>query len=70
MYINHDPVLAFSYFMARSTKSRVRLNGENLKCYLKGKTGRNWANGQSNNDSAKNWTLVGHQRLACPTQGQ
>ena len=41
VYINHDPVMTLTQFMARSTWGKL------LKCHLKGKASRNLANGQN-----------------------
>ena len=46
MYINHDPVMTLTQFMARSTRVAYAVElGKPLKCHLKGKASRILANG-------------------------
>ena len=48
VYINHDPVMILTQFMARSTWIAHALEwGKLLKCHLKGKPNRKLANGQN-----------------------
>ena len=43
VYINHDPVMTLTKFMARSTWVAHAFEWEKLlKCHLKGKASRNW----------------------------
>ena len=54
VYINHDPVMTLTQFMARSTWVDHAFKwGNLLKCYLKGKTSRKLANGQNIDYSEK-----------------
>ena len=54
LYINHDPVMTLTKFMARSTWVAYAFElGKLLKCHLKGKTSRKLANGQNTEDSEK-----------------
>ena len=54
MYINHDPVMTLTQFMARSTwVARAFEWGKLLKCPLKGKTSRKLVNGQNIDYSEK-----------------
>ena len=54
VYINHDPVMTLTRFMARSTwVAYVFELGKLLKCHLKGKASRKLANGQNIEDSEK-----------------
>ena len=46
VYINHDPVMTLTQFMARSTWVAHAFEwGKLLKCHLKGKASRKLANG-------------------------
>ena len=48
VYINHDPVMTLTKFMARSTWVAYAFElGKLLKCHLKGKASRKLANGQN-----------------------
>ena len=48
VYINHDPVMTLTKFMARSTWVPYAFEfGKLLKCHLKGKASRKLANGQN-----------------------
>ena len=52
VYINHDPVMTLTKFMARSTWVAYAFElGKLLKCHLKGKASRKLANGQNIEDS-------------------
>ena len=54
VYINHDPVMTLTQFMARSTCFVYAFEwGKLLKCHLKGKTSRKLANGQNIDYSEK-----------------
>ena len=54
VYINHDPVMTLTKFMARSTWVAYAFElGKLLKCRLKGKASRKLANGQNIEDSEK-----------------
>ena len=54
VYINHDPVMTLTQFMARSTWVDQAFKwGKLLKCYLKGKASRKLANGQNIDYSEK-----------------
>ena len=54
MYINHDPVMTLTKFMARSTWVACASElGKLLKCHLKEKANRKLANGQNIEDSEK-----------------
>ena len=54
VYINHDPVMTLTQFMARSTWVANAFEwGKLLKCHLKGKTSRKLANGQNMDYSEK-----------------
>ena len=54
VYINHDPVMTLTKFMARSTWVAYAFElGKLLKCHLKGKASRKSANGQNIADSEK-----------------
>ena len=54
VYINHDPVMTLTKFMARSTWVACASElGKLLKCHLKEKTNRKLANGQNIEDSEK-----------------
>ena len=54
VYINHDPVMTLTKFMARSTWVAYAFElGKLLKCHLKGKASRKLANGQNIKDSEK-----------------
>ena len=48
VYINHDPLMTLTKFMARSTWFAYAFEWEKLlKCHLKGKASRKLANGQN-----------------------
>ena len=54
VYINHDPVMTLTQFMARSTwVDHACKWGKLLKCHLKGKASRKLANGQNIDYSGK-----------------
>ena len=54
VYINHDPVVTLTYFMARSTLVVNAFEwGKLLKCHFKWKSCRKWAVGLNLNDSEK-----------------
>ena len=54
VYINHDPVMILTKFMARSTWVTCASElGKLLKCHLKEKANRKLANGQNIEDSEK-----------------
>ena len=54
VYINHDPVMTLTQFMARSTWVDYAFKwGKLLKCHLKGKASRKLANGQNIDYSEK-----------------
>ena len=54
VYINHDPVMTLTKFMARSTWVACASElGKLLKCHLKEKANRKLANGQNIKDSEK-----------------
>ena len=54
VYINHDPVMTLTQFMARSTWIAHGYEWEKLlKCHLKGKASRKLANGQNIDYSGK-----------------
>ena len=68
VFINHDLWMALTYFRARSTKvARAFEWGKLLKCHLKGKSCRTWANGLKVGNSEKNLDPRG---WSAPTQGQ
>ena len=48
VYIDQDPVMTLTKFMARSTWVAYAFElGKLLKCHLKGNARRKWANGQN-----------------------
>ena len=54
VYVNHDPVMTLTKFMARSTWVACASElGKLLKCHLKEKANRKLANGQNIEDSEK-----------------
>ena len=54
VYINHDPVMTLTKFMARSTWVAYAFEwGKMLKCHFKGKASRKLANGQNIDYSEK-----------------
>ena len=54
VYINHDPVMTLTKFMARSQWVAYAFEwGKLLKCHLKGKVSRKLANGQNIDYSEK-----------------
>ena len=67
VYINHDPVMTLTKFMARSTLVAYASElGKLLKCHLKGKASRKLANGQNIEDSEKRKWPKG---FICPCTG-
>ena len=69
VYINHDPVMTLTQFMARSTwVDHVFKWGKLLKCHLKGKASRKLANGQ-NIDYSENKEENGPRASSAPTLG-
>ena len=68
MYINHDPVMNLTQFIARSTwvVAYTFEWGKLLKCHLKGKTSRKLANGQNIDNSEKRKWPKG---FICPCTG-
>ena len=57
IYINHDPWMALTYFMARSTSVAHAFEwGKLVKCHLKGKTCSKLANGLKFYDLQKKLT--------------
>ena len=67
VYINHDPVMTLTKFMARSTWVTYAFElGKLLKCHLKGKASRKLPNGQNIEDSEKReWPKC----FICPCTG-
>ena len=66
VFINYDLWMTLTYFMARSTWVAHAFEWEKLlKCHLKGKACRKWANGLKVSNSEKNWTLG----VVCPHPG-
>ena len=69
VYINHDPVMTLTQFMARSTwVDHVFKWGKLLKCHLKGIASRKLANGQ-NIDYSENKEENGPRASSAPTLG-
>ena len=69
VYINHDPVMTLTQFMARSTwVDHVFKWGKLLKCHMKGKASRKLANGQ-NIDYSENKEENGPRASSAPTLG-
>ena len=67
VYINHDPVMTLTKFMARSSWIACAFElGKLLKCHLKGKASRKLANGQNIEDSEKRKWPKG---FICPCTG-
>ena len=67
VYINHDPVMTLTKFMARSTWVAYAFElGKLLKCHLKGNASRKLANGQNIEDSEKRKWPKG---FICPCTG-
>ena len=67
VYINHDPVMTLTKFMARSTWVVYAFElGKLLKCHLKGKASRKLAFGQNIEDSEKRKWPKG---FICPCTG-
>ena len=67
VYINHDPVMTLTKFMARSTWIAYASElGKLLKCHLKEKANRKLANGQNIEDSEKRKWPKG---FICPCTG-
>ena len=66
-YIDHDPVMTLTKFMARSTWVAHAFEWEKLlKCHLKGKTSKKLANGQNIDYSEKRKWPKG---FLCPCTG-
>ena len=66
-YINHDPVMTLTKFMARSTWVAHAFEWEKLlKCHLKGKASKKLANGQNIDYSEKRKRPKG---FICPCTG-
>ena len=66
-YINHDPVMTLTKFMARSTWVVHAFEWEKLlKCHLKGKASKKLANGQNVDYSEKRKRPKG---FICPCTG-
>ena len=69
VYINHDPVMTLTQFMARSTWVDHAFKwGKLLKCHLKGKASRKLANGQ-NIDYSENKEENGPRASSAPALG-
>ena len=67
VYINHDPVMTLTKFMARSTCVAHAFEWEKLlKCHLKGKASKKLANGQNIDYSEKRKRPKG---FICPCTG-
>ena len=67
VYINHDPVMTLTQFMARSTWVAHAFEWETLlKCHLKGKASKKLANGQNIDYSEKRKWPKG---FICPCTG-
>ena len=67
VYINHDPVMTLTKFMARPTWVAYAFeSGKLIKCHLKGKASRKLANGQNIEDSKKRKCPKG---FICPCTG-
>ena len=67
VYINHDPVMTLTKFMARSTWVAIAFEREKLlKCHLNGKASKNLANGQNIDYSEKRKR---HKGFICPCTG-
>ena len=67
VYVNHDPVMTLTKFIARSTLDAYAFElGKLLKCNLKGKASRKLANGQNIEDSEKRKWPKG---FICPCTG-
>ena len=67
VYINHDPVMTLTKFMARSTWVAHAFEWEKLlKCHLKGKASMKLANGQNIDYSEKRKRPKG---FICPSTG-
>ena len=67
VYINLDPVMTLTKFMARSAWVTYAFEwGKLLKCHLKGKASRNLANGQNIDYSEKRKWPMG---FICPCTG-
>ena len=67
VYINYDPVMTLTKFMARSTWVAYAFElGKLLKCHLKRKASRKLANGQNIEDSEKRKWPMG---FICPCTG-
>ena len=68
VYINHDPVMTLPSLWQGQHGLTMYLNGENLKCHLKGKASRKLANGQ-NIDYSENNEENGPRASSAPTLG-
>ena len=69
VYINHDPVMTLTKFMARSTWVAYAFEwGKLLKCHLKEKASRKLANGQ-NIDYSKKKKRKWPKGFICPCTG-
>ena len=67
VYINHDPVMTLTKFMARSTSVAHAFEWEKLlKCHLKGKASKKLANGQNIDYSEKRNRP---KKFICPCTG-
>ena len=70
VYINPDPVVTLTQFMARSTwVVHASEWGKLLKCHLKGKTSRKLANGQNIDYSEKKNKRNGPRASSVPALG-
>ena len=70
VYINHDPVMTLTHFMARSTWVDHAFKwGKLLKCHLKGKASRKLANGQKIDYSEKKEEENGPRASSAPALG-
>ena len=66
-YINHDPVMTLTKFMARSTRVAHAFEWDKLlKCHLKGKASKKLANGQNIDYSEKKQKTKTAQVLHLP----
>ena len=70
VYINHDPVMTVTQFMARSSWVDHAFKwGKLLKCHLKGKASRKLANGQNIDYSEKKKEENGPRASSAPALG-
>ena len=66
VYINHDPVMTLTKFMAMSTWVAYAFEwGKLLKCHLKGKASTKLANGQNIDSEKRKWP----KGVICPCTG-